>query len=38
MYLGRTILTSDSDSDKTYAAAGLIALYIGAAIEAILTE
>ncbi|UCC11824.1 MAG: hypothetical protein JSW02_10835 [candidate division WOR-3 bacterium] len=38
MYLGRTILTSDSDSDKTYAAAGLIILYIGAGIEAILTN
>jgi hypothetical protein len=38
MYLGRTILTSDSDSDKTYAAVGLIALYIGAGIEAILTD
>jgi hypothetical protein len=38
MYLGRTILTSDSDSDKTYAAIGLIALYIGAGIEALLTD
>jgi len=38
MYLGRTILTSDSDSDKTYAAFGLVALYIGAAIEALLTD
>jgi hypothetical protein len=38
MYLGRTILTSDYDSDKIYAAAGLIALYIGAGIEALLTN
>lgn len=38
MYLGRTILTSNSDGDKTYAAIGLVALYIGAAVEALLTD
>ena len=38
MVLGKTILTSDSDSDKIYAAVGLIALYIGAGIEALLID